>query len=62
MQTLPVRTEVLDFLRTSETILLAPLLMNPALTNAECDLIAECVMNLSHAKHPWSKSLILRYA
>lgn len=61
MQSISVRKEVQDFLQASET-LLSPALRTSELTCEECNLIAEYVMSLSHAKHPWSKSLIMRYA
>lgn len=61
MNSLPVRKEVQDFILVSET-LLSPALLTSALTPEECEIIAEYVMSLSHLKHPWSKSLVLRYA
>jgi hypothetical protein len=61
MNSLPVRKEVQDFIRVSET-LLSPELLASTLTPEECELIAEYVMSLSRLKHPWSKSLVLRYA
>ena len=50
-----------DFILVSET-LLSPALLSSALTPEECEIIAEYIMSLSHLKHPWSKSLVLRYA
>ena len=61
MNSLPVRKEVQDFILISET-LLSPALLTSALTPEECEIIAEYIMSLSHLKHPWSKSLVLRYA
>ena len=55
-----VRKEVLDFILASEA-LLSPVLRPADLTKAECDTIAEYVKNLSATKHPWSKSLPVRY-
>jgi hypothetical protein len=55
-----VRKEVEDFMRAAETIL-SPVLLSPELTPEECDLIAEYVKSLSQAKHPWSRSLPIKY-
>ena len=59
--TLPVRREIHEFIQAAE-FLLSPALEIPELTYEECSLIAEYVMSLSHAKQPWSKSLIMKYA
>ena len=61
MAALQVRKEVHEFVQAAE-FLLSPALQTPALTHEECNLIAEYVMSLSHAKQPWSKSLIMKYA
>ncbi len=61
MQTLQVRSEVQAFAEAAER-LLSPSLLDSKLTEDECLLIAEYVMNMSHAKHPWSKSLLVRFA
>ena len=58
---LSARKEVMDFVRAAET-LLSPALLHPGLTQAECDLIAEYVRNLSQAKNPWSRALPIKYA
>lgn len=60
MQSIVVRKEVQEFLQASES-LLSPASLTSDLTREECDLIAEYVMSLSHAKHPWSRSLIMKY-
>jgi hypothetical protein len=54
------RKEVMDFVRAAETIL-SPALLHPELTQGECDLIAEYVKTLSLSKHPWSRSLPIKY-
>lgn len=59
MQSIVVRKEVHDFLQASDS-LRSPAILTE-LTHEECDLIAEYVMSLSHAKHPWSRSLITKY-
>ena len=58
--TLPVRKEVLDFLKASETLLAYPM-FDAEITPEECDLIADYIMSLSQSKHPWGKSLTVRY-
>ena len=55
-----VRKEVLEFILASEA-LLSPALRSSEISQAECALIAESVMNLSRSGYPWSKSLLLRY-
>jgi len=60
MLDIAVRKEVSDFLLASE-VLLSPALRSSELGKEECDLIAECVMNLSRTGNPWSKSLPVRY-
>lgn len=57
---LTARKEVMDFVRSAERIL-SPASLHPELTRTECDLIAEYVITLSRSKHPWSKSLPIRY-
>lgn len=59
-EVLPGRQEVVDFVRAAETIL-SPVLLKSDLTQGECDLIAEYVKTLSNAKHPWSRSLPIKY-
>ena len=59
-QTLTIRKEVTDFVRSTET-LLSPILLKPDLTQEECDLIAEYVKMLSLWKNPWSRSLPIKY-
>jgi hypothetical protein len=61
MQPLPFRKEVQDFIRSAET-LLSPALLNSPFTEDEALIIADYVMNLSQAKHPWSKKLVFKYA
>ena len=58
---LPARKEVLDFLKASEHLLAYPM-FDSEFTPEECDLIAEYVMSLSQARHPWGKSLTVRYS
>ena len=58
---LPVRKEVFDFLKASETLLAYPM-FNSEFTPEECDVIADYIMSLSQSKHPWGKSLIVRYS
>jgi hypothetical protein len=58
---LPVRKEVLDFLKASEHLLAYPL-FDSEFTSEECDLIADYIMTLSQAQHPWGKSLTVRYS
>lgn len=60
-EVLSSRKEVMDFVRAAEKIL-SPALLNPVLTQGECDLIAEYVKTLSQSKHPWSRSLPIKYA
>lgn len=60
MQSIAVRKEVQDFMQVSES-LRSPAILTE-LTREECELIADQVMSLSHAKQPWSKSLITKYA
>jgi hypothetical protein len=60
-EVLSARKEVVDFVRAAETIL-SQILLKPDLTQGECDLIAEYVKTLSHAKNPWSRSLPVKYA
>ena len=60
-QGLATRKEVMDFVRAAEKIL-SPALLHPGLTEGECDLIAEYVKSLSMSKHPWSRSLPIKYA
>ena len=57
---LQVRQEVREFVDAAE-ILLAPVLLASPLTEEECALIREYVMSMSHARHPWSKGLPIRY-
>ena len=57
---LSVRKEVRDFAQAAET-LLSPALLTTMLTVDECDLIKEYVMMMSNAKHPWSKTLPIKY-
>ena len=57
---LPIRVEVKNFMVAAE-ILLSPAMRNYEFTPNECDLIREYIMNLSHAKHPWSKTLPIKY-
>ena len=59
--TLQIRKEVHEFVQAAE-FLLSPALQTPALTDDECVIIAEYVTTLSHAKQPWGKSLVIRYA
>jgi hypothetical protein len=59
--TLPVRKEVLDFLKASETLLAYPMFASE-FTPEECDVIADYIMTLSQARHPWGKSLTVRYS
>jgi hypothetical protein len=59
--TLQIRKEVYEFVHAAE-FLLSPALQTPALTDDECGLIAQYVTTLSHAKQPWGKSLVIRYA
>ena len=61
MAALRVRKEVHEFVQAAE-FLLSPALQTPALTDDECVIIAEYVTTLSHAKQPWGKSLVIRYA
>ena len=56
---LPVRVEVKNFMVAAE-ILLSPAMRNYKFTPDECDLIRDYVMSLSHAKHPWSKTLPIK--
>lgn len=60
-EVLSARKEVMDFVRAAETIL-SPVFLSADLTQGECDLIAEYVKSLSHAKKPWSRSLPVKYA
>ena len=60
MLDIAVRKEVSDFLLASEA-LLSPALRSSELTNEECAMIAEYVMNLSRTGNPWSKALPIRY-
>jgi hypothetical protein len=60
-QTSPIRNEVIEFVRSTETLLLSPILLKPDLNQKECDLIAEYVQMMSLSKHPWSKSLPIKY-
>jgi hypothetical protein len=53
------RQQVLDFLFGSEA-LLSPALRPSELTNEECAMIAEYVLNLSQPGNPWSKLLPFR--
>lgn len=59
-EVLTARKEVMDFVRSAERILSSPRL-HPELTQGECDLIAEYVKTLSRSKHPWSRSLPIKY-
>lgn len=61
MNSLPVRKQVQDPILISETPLL-PALLTSALTPEEWEIIAEYNHELFRLKHPWSKSLVLRYA
>jgi hypothetical protein len=58
---LPVRKEVLDFLKVSETLLAYPMFTSE-LTPEECDVIADYIMTLSQARHPWGKSFAVRHS
>ena len=58
--TIQVRKEVKNFIQATET-LLSPIMLKPDLTQEECDLIAEYVKMLSLSKHPWSRSLPIKY-
>ncbi|MCE3222972.1 MAG: hypothetical protein K0S58_1152 [Nitrospira sp.] len=55
-----VSKEVLQFVLASEA-LLSPVLRPSALTQEECNLVAEYVMNLSRSGNQWSKALPVRY-
>jgi hypothetical protein len=55
-----VRGDVQDFIQAAEK-LLSPAMRTTALTAEECYLIREYVMSLSHARHPWSKGLPIKY-
>ena len=59
-ETLQCRSEVYEFTKAAE-FLLSPVMHNPPLTAEECSLIRDYVMSLSHAKHPWSKGLPIKY-
>lgn len=59
-EVLTARKEVMDFVKSAERIL-SPASLYPKLTQSECDLIAEYVITLSRSKHPWSRSLPIRY-
>jgi hypothetical protein len=59
--TLPVRKEVLEFLKAAETLLAYPM-FDSQFTPEECDVIADYIMSLSQSKHPWGKSLAVRYS
>jgi hypothetical protein len=48
------------FIVASET-LMSPAALSHDFTPEERDIIAEYVMMLSGAKHPWSKELAVRY-
>lgn len=52
----PIRKEVEDFLKASET-LLSPALRQSELSPEECLLIADYVMSLSDPKTPWGTSI-----
>ena len=54
------RKVVLDFVLASEA-LLSPALRSSELTQEECAMIAEYVLNLSRSGNPWSKALPVRY-
>ena len=56
-----VRPKLLQFVLAAERVL-SPALRDPELTREECDLIAMYVENLSQARHPWGKSLPMKYA
>jgi hypothetical protein len=56
-----VRTELMEFVRAAENVL-SPALLNAELTSDECDLMANYVEQLSQARHPWGKSLRIKYA
>ncbi|MCE3222405.1 MAG: hypothetical protein K0S58_585 [Nitrospira sp.] len=55
-----VSKEVLQFVLASEA-LLSPALRPIELTNEECTMIAEYVLNLSRSGNPWAKGLPVRY-
>ena len=57
---LSVQKDVQDFIRAAEK-LLSPALRASPLTPDECDLIGEYLMSMSNAKHPWSKTLPIKY-
>ena len=56
-----IRSELLQFVEAAERVL-SPALRDVELTPEECDLIAMYVENLSQARHPWGKSLRIKYA
>lgn len=55
-----VQKDVQDFIEAAEK-LLSPALRTTAFTPDECYLIREYIMSLSHARHPWSKDLPIKY-
>ena len=56
-----IRSELVQFVEAAERVL-SPALHDVELTPDECDLIAMYVENLSQARHPWGKSLRIKYA
>ncbi len=56
----PPQKDVRDFVEAAEK-LLSPALRTSPLTANECELIAEYLITMTNAKHPWSKTLPIKY-
>lgn len=57
---LSFQKDVRDFVGAAEKLLSPALRISP-LTADECDLIAEYLVIMTHAKHPWSKRLPIKH-